>query len=57
MMEIGDFGVLFLVLLAIAALAVWHVRDIVIFYFKDKYGIDIKKKEEENECEALDIDC
>lgn len=46
MMKIADFGVLFLVLLAIAALTVWHVRDIVIFYFEEKYGIDIKKKEE-----------
>lgn len=57
MMEIADFGVLFIVLLAIAALTVWHVRDIVIFYFKDKYGIDIEKKEEEDDSKTLDIDC
>lgn len=57
MMKIADFGVLFLVLLAIAALTVWHVRDIVVFYFKDKYGIDIEKKEEENDSKTLDIDC
>ena len=48
---IAKLGILFFVLLAVAAATVYHLRDIVTFYFEDKYNINIEK---EYDCETLD---
>lgn len=54
MIEIAGLGVLFLVLVAISALAVWSLRDVVVLYFEDKYGIKIEKEDDEK---IVDTDC
>ena len=41
---IAHLGILFLVLVAVAAAVVWQIRDIVVLYYEDKYNINIERE-------------
>lgn len=48
---IAQLGILFILLIAVTAATIYHLRDIVIFYYEDKYNINIEK---EYDGESLD---
>jgi hypothetical protein len=41
---IAHLGILFLVLVAVAAAVVWQLRDILVLYYEDKYNINIERE-------------
>ena len=55
-MNAAEIVALVLIALALSAANVWSLRDLIIYYYKDRYNINIDK-DNENDSETVDTAC